>query len=1195
MKRLIMMIFAVSITAWICAEPVSKEQALQQAQQFLLQKGKYQVLKQAETQMSKARARGKQVPDYYYVFNAGQNQGFVIVSGDDRTPEILGYSEHGSFNLDQIPSNMEEWLQGYAEQIKYVQDHQIANANRVRVIRRANVTPFLTSHWDQNSPYNDDCGFDLSIGHIAAVTGCVSVAMAQVMYYYKYPAQTVGSIPSYQVNYNGTESHTFDGIPAGTVLDWDNMLDSYPINPVGGTEVQRAAVANLLSVVGRSIQTTYSNNSSGAYNYRVADALKNYFGYAQNVAYKQRWGYNNDEWEAILYQELSSGRPIVYGGQTSDDASKKGHCFVLDGYQDGGYFHVNWGWGQLSQSPDGFFLLSAMDPPLEGAGGGSGAYNYGQDAIVGIDYQNVGPVSETVRLATTSLTVNGSTDAVTFTKGEEFEISYNVVSRLINTYDFYASLGLYQDGAFLRDIGKTWGIANFTPNGYNTTPLAQVFNLTALQNGQYIIIPISKEKGTDTWYENERSDEFFISLEVTDTQLKMTIGSQDEPGPGPDPEPEVTDAQRTELAAVYASLASSVESKQASVAANETEIAALKTSATALSSQIAELMKKAEAIEEKLKNELLTETQKEDFADEQADIVNWCEQSDMDLKDILETISTLETTNASLKTQLETISGQISTQAAAVASITTAEALAASQSSANTLKTQIDGCSVEDVADQMADVTEGLSDISPADIDTAIKKLNEDIDAAIEEAKAAQEEEQKEREKLEAGKTALKESLDALKKSADEKATAVAANEQAIATLKTAIATAEEAVKPIDTKIAAIKEKLNSTYLTDAQKTDYTSQLTALETEKATYSTALADLKTKLQTATDANTALNTQLTDIAKAIQEQADAVAGIATSDALETAKGKVEEIKSQLDGVDAAAVSTDIETLKTGLAALSLDKTSTALKTIADAIAAAQDEKEKAELEAAKKEVQTSIDALKKSLADAKEKISKGETALAELAESIKNGEETLVSLKAKAAEIETLISSSSAQTRGLPDEQVATFLKQLQDLNAKIKALEETLTALTEAKNNLEAKVKEAQDDVLDVEKAISSTESSLATAATADEAKALNDKIAELQKKLASIDTTATQVISDISTQATEISDFVTDASAAASNADAIYEDVQNTISGIDSVTLDESDIYGRYDLNGRPVDENYKGVVIIKMKNGKSQTIIKRK
>ena len=1192
-----MTVFVASLTTLIWAGSVSREQALRQAQQFLLQNGKSQVLKQAETQMSKARSRGKQIPDYYYVFNAGNNQGFVIVSGDDRTPVILGYSEHGSFNIDQIPSNMEEWLQGYADQIKYVQDHQIADANRTRAIRRAAVAPLLTSHWDQNSPYNDDCGFDLSIGHVDAVTGCVSTAMAQVMYYYKYPAQTVGSIPSYQVNYNGTDLHTFEGVPAGTVFDWNNMLDSYPINPVGGTEVQRAAVANLLSVVGRSVQTTYSNKSSGAYNYRVADALKNYFGYAQNVTYKQRWGYNNDEWEAILYQEIASGRPVIYGGQTSDDSSKKGHCFVLDGYKDGGFYHVNWGWGQLSQSPDGYFLLSAMDPPLEGAGGGSGAYNYGQDAIVGIDYQDVGPVSETVRLATTSLTVNGSTDAVTFTKGEDFVISFDVMSRLINTYDFYISLGLYQDDTFLRTLGTTWSIGNFTPNGFNSSPLAQTFDLTALQNGQYKIVAMSKEKDTDTWYENERSDEFFISLEVTDTQLKMTIGSQDEP------EPEVTDAQRTELAGLYATLMSSVETKQASITTNETEIAALKASATGLSSQIAELTKKAEALEEKLKNDLLTEKQKEDFAEEQASLVSWCGQLDMDLKDILATISTLETTIASQKTQLETIMGQIGTLAAAVSGITTAEALAASQSSANELKSQIDGCNVANVTAQIESVKEGLSDVSTTEIDSAIKKLSADIDAAIEEARKAQEQEQKEKEQLEAAKTSLKESLDALKKAADEKAAAVTANEQGIATLKTAIATAENATTSVDTKIAAIKEKLKNTYLSEAQKTDYTAQLTALEAEKTAYTTALADYTAKLQAVIEANTTLSTQLADISKAIQEQADAVAGISTNDALETAKTKAEEVKSQLDGINTTAVSTNLETLKADLAALSLDKTSTALatleaaidKAIADAIAAAQDEKEKAELEAAKKDVQTSIDALKKSLADAKEKISKGEAALAEFAEGIKKGEETLVSLKAKAAEIENLISTSSARTRGLSDEQVAAFLKQLQDLNAKIKALEETLTALTGAKSNLEAKVKEAKGFVQDVEQGITSTETSLATAATADEAKALNDKIAELREKLATIDTTATQVIDGITTQNTEMSAFVEDASAAVSNADAIYEDVQNTISGIDSVTLDESEIYGRYDLNGRPVDENYKGVVIVKMKNGKSQTIIKRK
>ena len=103
------------MTGW--AEQITREQALRQAQSFFSQNGKGGPLVAAETVMSKARKRSQQVPDYYYVFNAGEDQGYVIVSGDDRTAPILGYSYHGSFDVDKIPCNMAAWLKGYEDQI----------------------------------------------------------------------------------------------------------------------------------------------------------------------------------------------------------------------------------------------------------------------------------------------------------------------------------------------------------------------------------------------------------------------------------------------------------------------------------------------------------------------------------------------------------------------------------------------------------------------------------------------------------------------------------------------------------------------------------------------------------------------------------------------------------------------------------------------------------------------------------------------------------------------------------------------------------------------------------------------------------------------------------------------------------------------------------------------------------------------
>ena len=215
MKRLllILILFCLASTSW--AEKISREQALRQAQQFLNQNGKGAALTMAETSMSKARRRGQQVSDYYYVFNAGKNQGYVVVSGDDRTAPILGYSERGSFDVDKIPCNMAAWLQGYADQIKYIQEHPEAQVTRGDVQKHADVASLLTTTWGQAEPYNNQLP---SVGGRKCVTGCGATAMAQIMNYHGAPAGCSG-IPGYTTSTHGI---VCDALPA-TTFNWGNM------------------------------------------------------------------------------------------------------------------------------------------------------------------------------------------------------------------------------------------------------------------------------------------------------------------------------------------------------------------------------------------------------------------------------------------------------------------------------------------------------------------------------------------------------------------------------------------------------------------------------------------------------------------------------------------------------------------------------------------------------------------------------------------------------------------------------------------------------------------------------------------------------------------------------------------------------------------------------------------------------------
>ena len=176
---------AVGMSVW--AEEVTEEQALEQAQQFVSSHNRRrsaQTVKSAPTVESAGQVSG------LYVFNVNGNGGFVIVSNDDQTVPILGFSESGSINPDELPDNMRAWLQGYADQIAWLQNNSSVGSkgsNRSRAPRRAAMTaiaPLVQTNWNQGRPYNDQCP---TIDGTRTVTGCVATTVAQLMYYHKWP------------------------------------------------------------------------------------------------------------------------------------------------------------------------------------------------------------------------------------------------------------------------------------------------------------------------------------------------------------------------------------------------------------------------------------------------------------------------------------------------------------------------------------------------------------------------------------------------------------------------------------------------------------------------------------------------------------------------------------------------------------------------------------------------------------------------------------------------------------------------------------------------------------------------------------------------------------------------------------------------------------------------------------------------
>lgn len=304
-----------------------------------------------------------------YVFGAKDNNGFFLLSADDAAAPLLGYSDSGQFSLENLPPQMKWWMEEYSRQISYARANNIpAYSTRSETDRKA-VAPLLKTLWNQNAPYNN---LTPLINEKHAPTGCVATALAQVMKYWGYPRKASGtgtatvSTSQEELSFNLAEEN----------LAWSSMLDSYSSGAY--SDEQAHAVAYLMKVAGYASKMQYGRDASSAFSYLAGKALINNFSYNPKMQYCNRDYFSAADWEELVYNEVASGRPVLYGGQSTS----VGHEFVCDGYSGDGYFHFNWGWSGMS---DGYFLLDSLNPDALGTGGGlGGGFNFGQDVLVGV-------------------------------------------------------------------------------------------------------------------------------------------------------------------------------------------------------------------------------------------------------------------------------------------------------------------------------------------------------------------------------------------------------------------------------------------------------------------------------------------------------------------------------------------------------------------------------------------------------------------------------------------------------------------------------------------------------------------------------------------------------------------------------------------------------------------------------------------
>ena len=550
MKKSIITLVLVVLSATSFAQSISLQQAQQRAEKFLKKEAHPQPLpkgrgERALSKVASLQDKASGEPPYY-IFNADDGQGFVIVSGDERARDILGYSTSGTLTAETMPCGLEMLLEMYREEIEGLThslapdltpypplqgargnsgegENTAASAARRKVMAaRKNVSPLVTCSWGQSSPYNLDC--PRAVGG-RCITGCSATAMSQILYYW---GKTRGynikptRIPAYTTR---TLKLSLDELPA-TTFDWESMANTC------NTGASGQAASKLCRYVGQGLEMDYGVNGSEAWGTDMANVYRDYFGIDNHVRLAFRQDYNYDDWDEMIYNELAEGRPVNFGGSyiNSSGTSWSGHGFVCDGYQEStGKYHINFGWNGQS---NGYYELSAL-------GSGTSTFNICLRLILGIQPPVEGHEyeREAERTAVVDMSLTGARAFTREHPDQDFEgitVFNAVYNHLQYNTELIAGLGLYDAKGNLLGVLADAPLGRF--DRYDGFGLEFTFGNLALgrglKEGTYYIRAISKaypqplpegkgDLSDEGWLLSTGAEHNYITASITETELTL--------------------------------------------------------------------------------------------------------------------------------------------------------------------------------------------------------------------------------------------------------------------------------------------------------------------------------------------------------------------------------------------------------------------------------------------------------------------------------------------------------------------------------------------------------------------------------------------------------------------------------------------------------------------------------------------------
>ena len=388
-KSILLLLALLTNSILLQSKQLTTAQALQRMQNVSYTKGKK--IPQANL-LSLAYTCKSKAGNIYYAYNDTVSGGYMLLAADDKAPSLLAKVSSGRFELDDMPENTRRWLDDMSRNIELAIQYDINLFSSEQTAEgRKNVEPLVMSKWSQGAPYNNLCpNYKPSM---RSASGCVATAMAQLMYFHRWPLQGTGEHSYTSDTY---KFHLSADFGTSTYL-WDQMQNYYGQTHLDGSrnytifdysQAAGEAIAAFMYDCGVSVDMDYGE-SSGAISNAVGHALTTYFSYDKALSLQNRLWYSDLEWEEMLYQEVSAGRPTYYSA-SSDEG---GHAFVCDGYEDG-YYHFNWGWSGIA---DGFYLITGVDPmhPVlqDTKEHFAASFNRLHDAIFGMQKESTGKIA----------------------------------------------------------------------------------------------------------------------------------------------------------------------------------------------------------------------------------------------------------------------------------------------------------------------------------------------------------------------------------------------------------------------------------------------------------------------------------------------------------------------------------------------------------------------------------------------------------------------------------------------------------------------------------------------------------------------------------------------------------------------------------------------------------------------------------